>query len=279
MLSLAAIALAVGSVAAAPQSQQPRGGSLQNSLPNVADPVSGSSAADATAASSATAMFDTLTDDAPADNSGTAQSPAAAPASPVHTPGTPVGDYVEARSCSVFAGACHYNGELVTTGREAVMAWSIASGKWKGVDLAGVKVAAAVASEDNLGNARAERKSELAIDSSATDAQAAAIADAIKSHYAASLGDVVSVRRTTIEFRHEGRQYSVIAAGFVKLAVQGMPNDECCKQPNLVWYNPLAPLTLRKVGYTSDAAYTAGDITDAWQRSGENSAFYGPFAF
>lgn len=33
-----------------------------------------------------------------------------------------VGDYVEARTASVFAGACHYNGELVTTGHEAVAA-------------------------------------------------------------------------------------------------------------------------------------------------------------
>ena len=33
------------------------------------------------------------------------------------------GDYVEARTASVFAGACHYNGELVTTGRDAIMAW------------------------------------------------------------------------------------------------------------------------------------------------------------
>jgi hypothetical protein len=27
------------------------------------------------------------------------------------------GDYVEVRTASVFAGACHYNGEFVTTGR------------------------------------------------------------------------------------------------------------------------------------------------------------------
>src|SRR5678815_4830331 len=32
------------------------------------------------------------------------------------------GDYVEVRTASVFAGACHYNGEVVTTGRDAKMA-------------------------------------------------------------------------------------------------------------------------------------------------------------
>src|ERR1700722_1556209 len=41
---------------------------------------------------------------------------------------TPIkGDYVEARTASVFAGACHYNGEVMITGRDAVMAWNVTS--------------------------------------------------------------------------------------------------------------------------------------------------------
>ena len=84
-----------------------------------------------------------------------------------------VGDYVEARTASVFAGACHYNGELVTTGRDAVAAWSFNSGTYNGVDLAGVTAMAAVSSQDNLGQ-NAARKTELVIDSNASDAQASA---------------------------------------------------------------------------------------------------------
>src|ERR671939_229786 len=49
------------------------------------------------------------------------------------------GDYVEVRTASVFAGACHYNGEVVTTGRDAVMAWQFKRGQWQGTDLAGVR--------------------------------------------------------------------------------------------------------------------------------------------
>ncbi|MCA1632087.1 MAG: hypothetical protein LC774_17540, partial [Acidobacteria bacterium] len=49
------------------------------------------------------------------------------------------GVYVEARTASVFAGACHYNGELTTAGREAVLAWSVKEGSWGGVNLAGVR--------------------------------------------------------------------------------------------------------------------------------------------
>ena len=35
-----------------------------------------------------------------------------------------------------------------------------------------------------------------------------------------------------------------------------MPNDLCCKMPNLVWYTPLVGLENRKVGYTSKALYS-----------------------
>jgi hypothetical protein len=61
--------------------------------------------------------------------------------------------------------------------------------------------------------------------------------------------------------------------------VQGMPNDECCKQPNLVWYEPMVKLIGRKVGYTVDAEYAAGHVGDTWMRADENGAFYGAFVY
>src|SRR5207237_91722 len=52
------------------------------------------------------------------------------------------GDYVEVRTASVFAGACHFNGEVVTTGRDALMAWHVTSGSWNATDLTGVRAIA-----------------------------------------------------------------------------------------------------------------------------------------
>src|SRR5438132_13368473 len=69
------------------------------------------------------------------------------------------GDYVEVRTASVFAGACHYNGEITTTGRDALMAWNVTSGKWSGVDLAGVRAVAIVTSEVNLSDLDTPRRS------------------------------------------------------------------------------------------------------------------------
>jgi hypothetical protein len=186
------------------------------------------------------------------------------------------GDYVEVRTASVFAGACHYNGEVTTAGREAMMAWNVASGKWQGVDLAGVKVMAIVSSESNLGDKDAARQSEIVIDSPSR-AQSLAMLNAIREKYAASLGKVVKVRDAKISFVREGRTYAV-AADDATINVEAMPNDLCCKMPNLVWYTPMVGLENRKVGYTTNANYSGNTVSEQWSRSGENSAFYGSFA-
>ena len=188
------------------------------------------------------------------------------------------GDYVEARTASVFAGACHYNGELVTDGREAILAWNIFHGSWKGVDLSGVRAMAEVVGDANLGDDQATRKCELAVDPSATRAQAAAVANLLQSHTDSQIGELQPVHRAVISFRHDGGTYVINAEGFAAMTVHAMPNNDCCTQPNLVWYKPLMPLQHRKVGYTESSRYLAGTLGDAWQRADENSAFYGSFA-
>ena len=188
------------------------------------------------------------------------------------------GDYVEVRTASVYAGPCHYNGEVVTTGRDAILAWNIASGRFDDVSLAGVRAVAVVSSDANLGDESAARKTELVIDTAATDKQAAAAEAMLKAKYAASLGEVVTVRRAPVSFRHEDCGYVVDATGAATLAVQAMPDDACCKQPSNVWYTPLAPLEGRKVGFTMSATYTGGAVAEAWSRANENSAFYGSFS-
>ena len=187
------------------------------------------------------------------------------------------GDYVEVRTASVFAGACHYNGEVVTTGRDAMMAWNVTSGQWQGVDLSGVRVLAIVSADVNLGEQNAARQSEIIIDSKASRAQALAMMNALKEKYAASLGKIVEVRSAPISFERNGRTYAVVT-NEAAINVEAMPNDLCCKMPNLVWYTPLVGLENRKVGYTEKALYSGKTVGEPWSRSGENSAFYGTFS-
>ncbi|HNB72202.1 MAG TPA: DUF1326 domain-containing protein [Acidobacteriota bacterium] len=187
------------------------------------------------------------------------------------------GDYVEARTASVFAGACHYNGEVVTIGRDAILAWNITAGEWNGVSLAGVKAVAVVESDLNLEKPTGRHQSELVVDSAATEAQAQAVAQALATKYAASLGKVVALRRLPVSFEHQASGYKVNAAGFASLTVQPMPNNACCTMPGLVWYAPLVPLQNRKVGYTVNASYEGSQVGMPWSRASENSAFYGTF--
>jgi hypothetical protein len=187
------------------------------------------------------------------------------------------GEYVEVRTASVFAGACHYNGEVVTTGRDAMMAWNVTSGKWQGVDLSGVRVMAIVSASSNLADGNAARQSEIIIDSQASRTQALAMTNALKEKYAASLGEIVEVRTAPISFERKGRTYAVVT-NEAAINVEAMPNDLCCKMPNLVWYTPLVGLENRKVGYTAKALYSGKVVGQPWSRSDENSAFYGTFS-
>jgi hypothetical protein len=187
------------------------------------------------------------------------------------------GEYVEVRTASVFAGACHYNGEVVTTGRDAMMAWNVTSGKWQGVDLTGVRALAIVTADANLSDDQTPRTTELIIDSQASDAQSKAMIAALKAKYATALGNIVTVRSTPISFNRNGRSY-LVKADDATIDVEAMPNDLCCKMPNLVWYSPLVGLENRKVGYTIRAGYSGKSIGTPWSRSGENSAFYGSFS-
>src|SRR4029453_4138142 len=115
------------------------------------------------------------------------------------------GDYVEVRTASVFAGACHYNGEVTTAGREAMMAWNFTSGKWEDVDLTGVRLMAIVSSDVNLSETNADRQSEIIVDSSVSRTKAMAALNALKGKYAASLGRIVAVRFAPINFAHTGK--------------------------------------------------------------------------
>jgi hypothetical protein len=101
--------------------------------------------------------------------------------------------------------------------------------------------------------------------------------NAIKANYAGSLGNIVKVRNAPITFVREGKKYAV-AADEATMNVEAMPNDLCCKMPNLVWYTPMVGLENRKVGYTTNASYSGNTVSEQWSRAGENSAFYGSFS-
>jgi hypothetical protein len=201
-------------------------------------------------------------------------------ASTTQKPATPAitGDYVEARTASVFAGACHYNGELTTTGRDAEAVWHVRSGVSHGVDVSGLTAIAAITANDNLKDDSTPRRTVLFIDEHASGAQVKALAGLLMTTYKGALGDVVAIKKAPITFTRTGDSFHVDARGVGTLSVDAMPNRECCKQPNLVWYRPLAEVSDRRVGFTRESGVSDATLGVAWTKSNQNTAFYGTFA-
>jgi hypothetical protein len=210
----------------------------------------------------------------------------------------PHGRYVEARTASVFAGPCHYNSELTTAGREALVAWSFEGGELDGVALAGARAVAAVVGDRNLSLEGARRESVLYLDAAATEAQRAALRELLEERYAPVLGRVLAVRVAPVELGFEGDAFDLEIADCLALTGTAMPDRACCSMPSNVWYRPLveADAATRTedvlVGYTERCTYddqrplaateppvtwTLRDTAPRWTRCAENSAFLASF--
>ncbi len=187
------------------------------------------------------------------------------------------GDYAEARTCSVYAGGCHYSGEYVTAGREALLFWHIREGRWNGVDVSGLSVIAAVVADDNLAEPSAQRRSVLYLDARANLQQQKALAALFKKQYASLLGEISVVKSVPIRYIREDRQIAVDAPGVATLDISRYPCKHCV-QPHQVWYQPLVPIAEAEVASAKLAAYRDRQLGTIWQRGEENSVFVGEFS-
>jgi len=187
------------------------------------------------------------------------------------------GRYVEARTASVYAGACHYNSEFVTAGREALCAWNIESGSYAGVDLAGVAIAAVVSSAANLDERGAARRSVVHVDAALAPARAAAAVRWLAATRADLLGAIVEVRAVDLRVAIDAESYAVSAEGAFALRGAPLPDRACCAMPQNVWYAPLESLDLPLVGLDEAFEVRAPSLDRAWSRPGENAAFTGRF--
>src|SRR6185295_13436811 len=104
------------------------------------------------------------------------------------------GDYLETRTCDVYTGPCFANSQVSLGGKEAILAWSVKSGAFHGVDLAGMKVVVAVKASDTLGfggglNVHPDNvKSVVYVDSSATQEQRDALVEMAKARASKAVG-------------------------------------------------------------------------------------------
>ncbi|HTK76283.1 MAG TPA: DUF1326 domain-containing protein, partial [Gemmataceae bacterium] len=109
------------------------------------------------------------------------------------------GQYVEARTCDVFTGACFANADTGLTGKNAVLGWKVQSGAIGGTRVDGLGVVAVLAARDTLGvKQTAPGKAILIVDMKATETQRAALVDFVKAQLGNLAKDVVAVRTAEV---------------------------------------------------------------------------------
>ena len=186
---------------------------------------------------------------------------------------SPTGVYVEGRTASVYAGACHYGGEYTTAGREAVLAWRIDAGGWDGVDLAGTSIVCVVSADENLAEGGARASRVYVSEGADVDAARAWLV----ANHGAVLGELGALEVAPIRFEREGDAFAVAAGDAVELVGTNMPDRECCKMPFNVWYDPLVDVEEPLVGCAERFACVEPDLDLDWVRAGENCAFTATF--
>jgi len=194
-----------------------------------------------------------------------------------------IGDYVEARTAEVFAGGCIMNSEAETMGKEAVLAWRITQGSYRGVTLDGLAVVAAVAGDRNLGiremggEAPTVVRGAIVIDARASAAQRDALVSLVADMTRGLVTDLRAVEQRPIRFAERGDVVEV-DAGEARLRV----NRKVTHSANcgaMQWFHPLAVGTDAAVAMTSTQAYGGPILGTRWQQVDKKSAFVGRFAF
>ncbi len=194
------------------------------------------------------------------------------------------GQYIESRSADVYTGQCFANGEVNTTGEEAIVAWHVSDGSWDGVSLAGLNVVGAVKANATLGDPYGKpypAKSVLFVDKQATPQQRAALINFAQEMGGELLRHVVRVVDTPIDMEvlHLHQARAIVQAGdFVKVETRGIGDkDHLCGNED-TYYPPLTATTHVMPAVAMTDEYRGRDLNTSWELHDKRSAFVGTFA-
>jgi hypothetical protein len=186
----------------------------------------------------------------------------------VSTAGLVRGWFLEARDLSVFAGACHVNGEADAQGQSAVCAWSLEGGE---VD--GMTVVAAIEGEDNLAHG-GQRKSKLFLPEESTERQRRVVQDWLEAEHGATLGSIAGVEVTDLVFEREGDRFRLRAGEAVEISGLAVADGSCCSMKEQRWYEPLAGPHGAIVANPDTCRVDPGEGFTRWSYADANSAFF-----
>jgi hypothetical protein len=195
------------------------------------------------------------------------------------------GDYLEARSADVYTGPCFANGEVGLVGDEAILAWKIDRGDWKGTSLNGLGVVAVVKAHATLGDpyhSPYPAESVLIVDQKANARQRLALQEFAASMAGELLSHVVRVEAAPIQLTlatGEMHGAALLVAGnlaSIKTRSLCQGDDKCGNE--VVYYPPLVHLTHSMPAFTVEDSFHGQGLDVVWNHIGKRSAFVGSFS-
>jgi hypothetical protein len=202
------------------------------------------------------------------------------------------GDYLEARSADVYTGPCFAMSEVGLTGQEAILAWKVRDGDWKGVPLSGLSVVAVVRANATLGDPYHDpypARSVLIVDARASAQQRTALAAFAESMAGGLLNHVVRVETAPIQMTVEhdampGMEHGempgaakLVAGKFAQVETRSLcQGDHLCGNES-VYYPPLVTLAHSMPAFTLHSSYSGQGLGEIWKNVNKRSAFVGSF--
>lgn len=195
------------------------------------------------------------------------------------------GDYLETRTCDVYTGPCFANAQVGLTGKEAILAWSVDSGSYRGIDLTGLKVVAAIKATDTLGFGGGlvirpdPIKSVLVVDERATPEQREALIEFAKERGGRVLGQVARVESSAIEMSvdHAGMVGKLAAGKLVQVETRKLGASDCVCTNEEIFYPPLTKVSNSAPAFTVTGSYAGRGLGTKWESPLTRSAFLATF--
>jgi hypothetical protein len=191
------------------------------------------------------------------------------------------GDYLESRSAEVVVGQCLANAESGLAGREAILAWTVRAGEWKGEQLEGLSVVAVVQSPSTIGdvaNEPVEARTVMVVDERASQPQRDALVDLAQSMAGPLVADVVRVESAPIEVGAAGGRRSVVAGELAAVVVRERRHQDGLCGNEGVFYPPLIALEHAHPAYTLVHDWNGPGLDGTWKSPEKSSSFTGTFA-
>ncbi|MBI4660850.1 MAG: DUF1326 domain-containing protein [Verrucomicrobia bacterium] len=195
------------------------------------------------------------------------------------------GDYLEVRTCNVYAGTCFVNGEMGLTGKEGILVWSVRHGAWQGQNLAGLNAVAVVCAEDTLEDQKLRPragKAVLIVDERANAGQKAALIDFVRTQGGSLLSQIVETKSARVNVVRDDpadpASATVKVSGLVEISTMGLSGKTTPCGHAEVYYPPLTEVKEACVGFTDYAAYKGAGLKGQWEITSVFAAFVGKFA-